>query len=206
MQKDHREIDYEAIEAIAGNCKSSEYEECKRLLIKQKDELIEKIFYELMYDKDGNENDFIPTCCTYDQLLDILLKLGGKEETFGEKSRRKVRRTIKEYETKIKEKKNELENLELEYRKKHQTLETEYQQKIIELSKKYEQKTKELTQDYFETIQGQIEWQERNIRVLNGVVKYKSSNEKISVLETISKKKLIIGKMREELKCNVVGL
>lgn len=115
-----REPDYEAIEEIALNCSIKDYNDCRRLLRKQNNELIEKIYYELMYDKDGNETKFIPLGCTYDKLLDILLKLDGKVETFGNKIQRKARKQISEYEKKISEYKTKLKNLEDEYFRKVQ--------------------------------------------------------------------------------------
>lgn len=83
---------------LLGNCKQSEYEDCKRLLMHQKDELIEKIYYDLMFDDNGEENSFIPTGCNYEQLLAILKALGGQEEVFSEKLERKARKIINHYQ------------------------------------------------------------------------------------------------------------
>lgn len=107
-----KDLDLEAIDKISENCSISDYYECRRLLKKQNNELIQKIYYELMYDIFGNETDFIPMGCSYSKLCDILLKLGGKCETFGEKSRRKARNEINKYEKRIKELKEKLEELQ----------------------------------------------------------------------------------------------
>ena len=103
-----KEIDNFAINVIIDNCFAKESEECERLLTKQPEEVIEAIFNK-MYDKDGEENDFIPFCCTYDKLLEIVLSEGGVEETFGEKVQRKARKSLNEHNKRIKHAQRELD-------------------------------------------------------------------------------------------------
>ena len=191
MQED-RDFDWQVIDAIAGNTRQQDVEDCIRLLLHQNNDLLEHIFYDLMYDlKTGEENDFIPINCTYEQLLEILLKLSGKEETCGEKMQRKAKRVICGYNEEMKKLKKELDSLE-----------EQYEEKINKLEEKYQEKLNQLTDNYFNTLKGQLEWQQQNIKILTGVIKYKSSEEKTSLLEIISKKKVLLENIKSELKSN----
>ena len=66
--------DMNAINTILANCNQKEYLDCKDYLLNQSYVMIERI-YDLMFNKDGEENDFIPTGCSLKTLEVICLKL-----------------------------------------------------------------------------------------------------------------------------------
>lgn len=164
-----KEIDHKVIDEIASNCCIHDFEDCKRLLISQNNDIIEKIYYELMYDKNGDETDFIPLGCTYDKLVEILVKIGGKIETFGEKKKRRARKQLKDTQVKINE-----------YKLKLESIENEYLEKIRFLQKKREESM--INQKNIE-----LDFYKNRLRVLHETLKYKTAQQKIFTFEEINK-------------------
>lgn len=116
------EKNIEAINYIIQLCSLKDYKDCLRLLNKQDFEILDNIYYNLLFDKNGQETDFIPLGCNYDKLTEILVENGGRKERVDSKFKKKEKDKHREFEERMAEYKRRLTLLEEKIAEKEREL------------------------------------------------------------------------------------
>lgn len=108
IQKNNIDRDWDEMDAILESVSSKDIDDCVRILLRQDNSVINSI-YDKMFDKNGNETDYLPLGCKYETLFRIIVENGGSSETFDYRKAKELKNKIKIYEQKIKNEKQKIE-------------------------------------------------------------------------------------------------
>lgn len=125
LKRNYEDFDDFAVKEILGSVSSFDYVDCLRLLLTQKDSIIDKIYYDLLYED-------LPCCAKYEDFENLVINAGGEKEKITQKRNMKAMNIIKQH-------KKDLKRIKEEIKEAKQTLGN-----IKQGQKKDEKKTKKI--------------------------------------------------------------